>query len=93
MQLADLGKFLKEKGQEVELGDPDDTEAKDSNREEVEGAKKLSVNNKGFQAEAEDTVTRERRDEVKESMLHAWTSYEKYAWGFDELKVLLRLSV
>jgi hypothetical protein len=20
-------------------------------------------------------------------MLHAWSSYEKYAWGFDELQV------
>jgi hypothetical protein len=22
-------------------------------------------------------------------MLHAWSSYEKYAWGFDELQVCL----
>lgn len=30
-----------------------------------------------------------RREKVKEAMLHAWTSYEKYAWGQDELQVLL----
>lgn len=27
-----------------------------------------------------------RREKVKEAMLHAWTSYEKYAWGQDELQ-------
>jgi hypothetical protein len=26
---------------------------------------------------------------VKAAMLHAWSSYEKYAWGFDELQVYL----
>ncbi|CAN6451107.1 unnamed protein product [Victoria cruziana] len=28
----------------------------------------------------------QRRDKVKEAMIHAWTSYEKYAWGQDELQ-------
>ncbi|XLS53814.1 hypothetical protein HN51_003569 [Arachis hypogaea] len=28
----------------------------------------------------------ERREKVKEAMLHAWGSYEKYAWGQDELQ-------
>lgn len=32
-----------------------------------------------------DPVTRERRDKVKAAMLHAWSSYENYAWGMDEL--------
>jgi hypothetical protein len=32
-------------------------------------------------------VAAERRDKVKDAMLHAWNSYEKYAWGMDELKV------
>ncbi|KAJ1429223.1 Six-hairpin glycosidase-like superfamily [Sesbania bispinosa] len=27
-----------------------------------------------------------RREKVKEAMLHAWGSYEKYAWGQDELQ-------
>lgn len=36
----------------------------------------------------QDPVAAERRDKVKDAMLHAWTSYEKYAWGMDELKVL-----
>uniref|UniRef100_A0A1D1XN11 alpha-1,2-Mannosidase n=1 Tax=Anthurium amnicola TaxID=1678845 RepID=A0A1D1XN11_9ARAE len=28
----------------------------------------------------------ERREKVKEAMLHAWNSYVKYAWGQDELQ-------
>lgn len=35
----------------------------------------------------EDPVAAERRNKIKDAMLHAWTCYEKYAWGFDELKV------
>ena len=34
-----------------------------------------------------DKVNVQRRKEVKDAMLHAWTSYEKYAWGHDELQV------
>ncbi|KAJ6435912.1 hypothetical protein OIU84_001021 [Salix udensis] len=34
----------------------------------------------------DDPVSVERREKVKEAMLHAWTSYEKYAWGHDELQ-------
>ena len=35
----------------------------------------------------EDPVDIERRQKVKEAMIHAWSSYEKYAWGKDELQV------
>ncbi|KAG1326879.1 Mannosyl-oligosaccharide 1,2-alpha-mannosidase MNS1 [Cocos nucifera] len=34
-----------------------------------------------------DPINKGRRDKVKEAMLHAWDSYEKYAWGQDELQV------
>lgn len=34
-----------------------------------------------------DPINKERREKVKEAMLHAWNSYEKYAWGQDELQV------
>ncbi|GLT77606.1 hypothetical protein SLA2020_491740 [Shorea laevis] len=34
----------------------------------------------------DDPVSVERREQVKDAMLHAWTSYEKYAWGKDELQ-------
>ena len=37
----------------------------------------------------DDPLDVERRQKVKEAMLHAWTSYEKYAWGQDELQVIL----
>lgn len=39
----------------------------------------------------EDPINIRRRDKVKDAMLHAWTSYEKYAWGKDELKVFLNI--
>jgi len=35
----------------------------------------------------EDPVTVGRREKVKDAMRHAWTCYEKYAWGMDELQV------
>uniref|UniRef100_A0A2N9J5A0 alpha-1,2-Mannosidase n=1 Tax=Fagus sylvatica TaxID=28930 RepID=A0A2N9J5A0_FAGSY len=34
----------------------------------------------------EDPIDIQRRQKVKEAMLHAWGSYEKYAWGQDELQ-------
>ncbi|KAK8487388.1 hypothetical protein V6N13_093145 [Hibiscus sabdariffa] len=34
----------------------------------------------------EDPVEIQRREKVKEAMVHAWSSYEKYAWGNDELQ-------
>ncbi|CAH2050579.1 unnamed protein product [Thlaspi arvense] len=34
----------------------------------------------------DDPVSIRRRERVKEAMLHAWSSYEKYAWGHDELQ-------
>ncbi|CAL9755843.1 unnamed protein product [Musa acuminata subsp. burmannicoides] len=33
-----------------------------------------------------DLVNSQRREKVKEAMLHAWNSYVKYAWGQDELQ-------
>ncbi|XP_057421714.1 mannosyl-oligosaccharide 1,2-alpha-mannosidase MNS1-like [Lotus japonicus] len=34
----------------------------------------------------DDPISIHRREKVKDAMLHAWTAYEKYAWGMDELK-------
>ncbi|CAH8383133.1 unnamed protein product [Eruca vesicaria subsp. sativa] len=34
----------------------------------------------------EDPVDAQRMQRVKEAMVHAWSSYEKYAWGKDELQ-------
>ncbi|XP_072993669.1 mannosyl-oligosaccharide 1,2-alpha-mannosidase MNS1-like [Typha latifolia] len=33
-----------------------------------------------------DPTNNERREKVKEAMIHAWSSYKKYAWGQDELQ-------
>ncbi|XP_060525128.1 mannosyl-oligosaccharide 1,2-alpha-mannosidase IA isoform X1 [Cylas formicarius] len=33
-----------------------------------------------------DSVTRERRNKVKQMMKHAWDNYVRYAWGKNELK-------
>lgn len=35
----------------------------------------------------DDPIDIQRREKVKEAMIHAWSSYEKYAWGQDELQV------
>ncbi|XP_042048071.1 mannosyl-oligosaccharide 1,2-alpha-mannosidase MNS1-like [Salvia splendens] len=35
---------------------------------------------------SEDPINIERRGKVKDAMIHAWSSYEKYAWGHDELQ-------
>lgn len=40
---------------------------------------------------SEDPLDIERREKVKDAMLHAWNSYEKYAWGHDELQVCFSL--
>ena len=32
----------------------------------------------------------QQREKVKEAMIHAWSSYEKYAWSQDELQVRRR---
>lgn len=41
----------------------------------------------------DDPVDAQRREKVKDAMRHAWSSYEKYAWGHDELQVGLLLLV
>ncbi|KAJ8770480.1 hypothetical protein K2173_017971 [Erythroxylum novogranatense] len=35
---------------------------------------------------SEDPLDIQRREKVKDAMIHAWSSYEKYAWGHDELQ-------
>lgn len=45
--------------------------------------KQLEANSKDV---GDDPETSVRREKVKDAMLHAWTSYEKYAWGFDQLQ-------
>ena len=39
---------------------------------------------------ADEPIEIQRREKVKEAMIHAWSSYEKYAWGQDELQVQRR---
>ncbi|KAI9112575.1 hypothetical protein K1719_016498 [Acacia pycnantha] len=47
----------------------------------------------GIHDEPYDPVSIQRREKVKDAMLHAWTSYEKYAWGTDELQPQTRNGV
>lgn len=56
--------------------------------EDIKGHMKGSADSiqKDISAE-DDPISIQRREKVKDAMLHAWTSYEKYAWGKDELKV------
>ncbi|MED6216516.1 Mannosyl-oligosaccharide 1 2-alpha-mannosidase mns2 [Stylosanthes scabra] len=41
----------------------------------------------------DDSINAQRREKVKDAMLHAWKCYEKYAWGMDELKPFSRIGV
>ncbi|XWS73302.1 hypothetical protein CRYUN_Cryun02cG0116800 [Craigia yunnanensis] len=45
-----------------------------------------SIKKKEGDLDDEDPINIERRQKVKDAMLHAWNSYEKYAWGQDELQ-------
>lgn len=45
--------------------------------------------NKSTKEVLDDPIDIQRREKVKEAMLHAWSSYEKYVWGQDELMVNL----
>ncbi|KAJ9162763.1 hypothetical protein P3X46_022512 [Hevea brasiliensis] len=51
------------------------------------------INDKKRKMEEDDPISFERREKVKEAMLHAWTCYEKYAWGHDELQPQTRNGV
>ncbi|KAJ7952050.1 alpha-1,2-Mannosidase [Quillaja saponaria] len=44
------------------------------------------TNNPSKREVPDDTIDIQRREKVKDAMLHAWGSYEKYAWGQDELQ-------
>jgi hypothetical protein len=79
--VEDLTKLLKEKGQDVDI---DSFDAIDVVKEDDEDSSLDGDMEEG----SEDFITRDRRQQVKDAMLHAWSSYEKYAWGFDELMVL-----
>ncbi|URD90741.1 Glycosyl hydrolase family 47 [Musa troglodytarum] len=46
---------------------------------------KVAHNDNVWESEI-DPVNNQRREKVKEAMLHAWNSYVKYAWGQDELQ-------
>ncbi|KAL3511529.1 hypothetical protein ACH5RR_024246 [Cinchona calisaya] len=54
-------------------------------------SKKFNFNSKSSDATrrndaSDDPVAIQRRERVKNAMIHAWSSYEKYAWGHDELQ-------
>lgn len=80
LQLQKATDLLKERGESL----PKELEFQEPEKTVSSSIKKNSVSNDVD----EDPVAAERRDKVKDAMLHAWSSYEKYAWGMDELMVL-----
>ncbi|KAK7372159.1 hypothetical protein VNO80_05530 [Phaseolus coccineus] len=61
----------------------------DSNNKQGGTFGKIDLSSKVTKSSKEvldDPIDIERREKVKEAMLHAWGSYEKYAWGQDELQ-------
>jgi len=64
----------------------------ESNKVHGGTARKLDLKgktNKSTKEVLDDSIDIQRREKVKDAMLHAWSSYEKYAWGQDELQVWL----
>ena len=65
--------------------------------EELKSEKGVSVGKMNPKAKGSDTTKKidvlddpisvQRRERVKNAMIHAWSSYEKFAWGHDELQV------
>ncbi|KAL5554627.1 hypothetical protein UlMin_042028 [Ulmus minor] len=41
----------------------------------------------------DDPIELQRREKVKDAMLHAWNSYVKYAWGQDELQPQSKMGI
>lgn len=72
LKLDEFRKLLSDKGPEFV-------------RRQVESKIESLHHMQGENFEDNDVVARERRDKVKAAMVHAWSSYEKYAWGMDEL--------
>jgi len=59
-----------------------------NNKQDTSGKIDLSTKvTKSIKEVLDDPIDIQRREKVKEAMLHAWGSYEKYAWGQDELQV------
>lgn len=57
---------------------------------QIEGSFSASVIKNDYSTKnvlSDDPIDVERRQKVKEAMLHAWSSYENNAWGQDELQV------
>lgn len=58
----------------------------DELRRQLEDLSNLKSGVKNIDKFEDDSVSVERREKVKEAMVHAWSCYEKYAWGHDELQ-------
>ncbi|KAJ7560768.1 hypothetical protein O6H91_04G145000 [Diphasiastrum complanatum] len=58
-----------------------------SNKQDIKSSE-LKHSQEGAESQNDDSdlVTKNRREKIRDAMLHAWSSYEKYAWGYDELQ-------
>ncbi|CAM6058738.1 unnamed protein product [Sphagnum tenellum] len=84
-EVEELAKYLKGEGKTFQLDGEDESSSKTAQQGKSE--------QEGVEKEIEDPITEDRRSQVKAAMLHAWSSYEKYAWGFDELQPQSRRGV
>lgn len=81
MQVDELAKHLQ--------GDWETIQLDGNNHSSSKTLQQLKSEHETPKREMEDPVMEDRRNQVKAAMLHAWSSYVKYAWGFDELQVYL----
>ena len=75
-------------------GKGSEQEGEDTNNKGDEGEKiDTEIHLPETQEEENDPIARERQQAVREAFLHAWRSYEKYAWGNDELRPQSRVGM
>ncbi|PIK39368.1 putative mannosyl-oligosaccharide 1,2-alpha-mannosidase IB-like [Apostichopus japonicus] len=77
----DKAKFLKER-------DELQNEKKEAQRDSARQRAEMESHDYILQSDGEPSSAQatERRNKIREMMMHAWTGYEKYAWGANELK-------
>lgn len=56
-------------------------------REHEDTTENILIHQSKKQVLPDHPMDSQRREKVKEAMVHAWSSYVKYAWGQDELQV------
>lgn len=86
-QMTGLEGKMTGEGSVVYKQNDDDMKFPPSYKDYTDG-KNVIINATKAEKFSNDTLARERREDIRDAMKHAWSGYRKYAWGKDELKPL-----